>query len=150
MNSSIKYIPKSLSEHKYFIEHILSIIDTKLQFVEYKTSAFIKSYVKVPYSISKINGPIDVLSFDLRLSPTDNEKIFNQIEEYSKTTRLLLMMRKKLCGKTASVIYDLLSQDKYLNSEYLEIELILEEVEEGRCGGTSPWVDVGEQGRLRT
>lgn len=126
MNSSIKYTPKSLNDHKNFVEHILSIIDTKLQFIEYRTNAFIKSYVKSPYNLSNLNDSYDMLSLDLRLSPTDNEKIFNQIEEYSKTTRLLLIMRKKLCGKNASIIYNLLSQDEYLNSEYLEIELVLE------------------------
>lgn len=126
MNSYIKYIPKSLSEHKHFIEHILSIIDTKLQFVEYKTSAFIKSYVKAPYSLSDINDSFDIFSLDLDLSSADNENIFNQIETYSKTTRVLLMMRKKLCGKNASIIFDLLSQDKYLKSKYKEIEALLE------------------------
>lgn len=120
MDSSIKFTPESLKNHAAFVEHLLSIIDTKLQFVEYRTSKVIKSMVKEPY------GQFDLLLHDEDDSNFEedlqNGEIFNHIEEYSRTTSLLLLMRTNLCDKNTSLIYGLLSNDKYLEFNDIELE----------------------------
>jgi len=120
MDSLIKFTPESLKNNDAFIEHLLSIIDTKLQFVEYRTSKVIKSLVK------ETDGPFDPLfqieeEFDIE-KEIENSTVFNLIEEYSRTTSLLLLMRTNLTGKNTSLIYDLLSDDKFLNFKDIELE----------------------------
>jgi len=116
MDSLIKFTPESLKNHAAFVEHLLSIIDTKLQFVEYRTSKVIKSMVKEPY------GQFDVLLHDEFDEDLQNGELFNHIEEYSRTTSLLLLMRTNLCDKNTSLIYDLLSNDKFLEFNDIELE----------------------------
>ncbi len=117
MDSLIKYTPESLINDVVFVEHILSIIDTKLQFVEYRTSKTIKSLVKE----SNIYTDSDLEKENITIEVIENEKVLHQIEEYSRTTSLLLLMRVNLFGKNASLIFNLLSNDKFL--EYSDIEL---------------------------
>ena len=119
MDSLIKYIPDSLKNNDAFVEHVLSIIDTKLQFVEYRTSKIINSCV------NESNYPLGSEfheEIELNIKGVKNEEIFNQIEEYSRTTSLLLLMRINLYNKNVSLIFNLLSDDKYLNYNDIELE----------------------------
>ncbi len=116
----MRYNPESLNDHRAFVEHLLSIIDTKLQYIEYHTRALITAHhstqthqlVTAPTSVA-FSQPID-------------EEVFSQIESYSKTTRLLLIMRRSLCGKNSSIVYDLLSNDKYLDYFDKQLEKVLD------------------------
>ena len=122
MDSLIKFTPESLKNNDAFVDHLLSIIDTKLQFIEYRTSRIINDLVKEPNSLQqRLNNKLEI-----NLDVVENEKIFDQIEEYSRTTSFLLLMRVKLCGKNASLVYDLLSDDKYLKFSDTELEKALE------------------------
>ncbi len=119
MDSLIKYIPDSLKNNDAFVEHVLSIIDTKLQFVEYRTSKIINS------SVNESNYPLGsefLEEIELNIKGVKNEEIFNQIEEYSRTTSLLLLMRINLYNNNVSLIFNLLSDDKYLNYNDIELE----------------------------
>ena len=119
MDSLIKFTPESLKNNDAFVEHVLSIIDTKLQFVEYRTSKIIKSTVK------EVEFPIDSLyeeQRELSFEDIENEKVFNQIEEYSRTTSLLLLMRVNLFNKNVSLIFNLLTEDKFLEYDDVELE----------------------------
>ena len=119
MDSLIKFTPESLHNNDAFVEHLLSIIDTKLQYVEYRTSKVIKTMVKVP------NGQSDdfLMDDDFQIEEAiENSEVFNQIEEYSRTTSLLLLMRTNLSGKNASLIYDLLSDDKFMKFNDIDLE----------------------------
>lgn len=110
MNSFIKYIPKSLDDHKAFVEHLLSIIDTKLQYVKHRTNKLIASYE----SSAVYENEIDGFLIDSIKLPTEQEEIFSLIETYSKTTKLLLLLRTKLNQQNVSLVYDLLNNDRYL------------------------------------
>ena len=126
MNSSVKYTPKSLTENQEFIEHILSIIDTKLQYVEYHTRALIQQF-NSPHTLI-VDHPVFQGSNPQLLSrpQTDiDDKMFAQIEQYSKTTRLLLLMRRLLCDVNSSLTFELLSNDRYLNFEEKELKAML-------------------------
>ncbi len=119
MDSLIKFTPDSLKNNDAFVEHVLSIIDTKLQFVEYRTSKFIKS------TVNDSNYPLESecgQEMEFNFEVIKNEKVFNQIEEYSRTTSLLLLMRVNLYAKNVSLIFNLLSNDNFLNYDDVELE----------------------------
>lgn len=118
MNSSIKYTPQSLHDHRAFIEHLLSIIDTKLQYVEYHTSVLINEHSAAQYPVS-IEGQ--------RPPSSINEQVFAQIEQYSKTTRLLLLLRTHVCGNNSSLVYDLLTNNKFLDYFDEQLKALLEQ-----------------------
>ncbi len=127
MNSFIKYIPKSLDDHKAFVEHLLSIIDTKLQFVKHRTNALISSLSTSPIMENNSESDlIEYLSLDFGTLPSDQEAAFSLIEKYSKTTNLLLLLRAKLNEKNVSLIYDLLNNDRYLNYDHNALGIMLE------------------------
>lgn len=126
MNSFIKYIPNSLNDHKAFVEHMLSIIDTKLQFVKHQTNALISSHTTtLAIETDDSDSPQYLLIPPERITSSEREKIFVLIERYSKTTNLLLLLRTKLNKYNVSVIYDLLNNDQYLNYEHKALENIL-------------------------
>lgn len=127
MNSLIKYIPESLHDHKAFVEHMLSIIDTKLQYAKHQTNALISSYSSEPVMLDDKNTVIlENFKLDTDKVQATNEEIFILIEKYSKTTNLLFLLRAKLAAKNVSLIYDLLNNDRFLNFESEELEKILE------------------------
>jgi len=128
VNSFIKYTPNSLNEHKAFVEHLLSIIDTKLQFVKYRMNALISSLSASPITESDSGSDhlIEHLSLNLSTLPSDQEAVFSLIEKYSKTTNLLLLLRTKLNGKNVSLVYDLLNNDRYLNYDHEALGTMLE------------------------
>lgn len=126
MNSFIKYIPKSLTEHKAFVEHLLSIIDTKLQFVNHRTNALISSLSRSTVFASTLDSDQNnFISSDPGELPSEQEALFSMIEKYSKTTNLLLLIRGKLNEKNVSLIYDLLNNDSYLEYDNKTLEELL-------------------------
>ncbi len=127
MNSFIKYIPESLNDHKAFVEHMLSIIDTKLQFTKHRTNALIASYnTSTVLEGANDTAFLENFTFDLGIAPSEDEQIFILIEKYSKTTSLLLLLRNKLKENNVSLIYDLLNNDRYLSYESEDLEKLLE------------------------
>ena len=115
MNSFIKYIPESLSDNKAFVEHMLSIIDTKLQFVKHRTNALITAHATSSIYQSSVSPIVEDISQDILNTPLESEKVFSMIENYSKTTNLLLLLRSKLSENNVSLIYDLLCNDRFMN-----------------------------------
>jgi hypothetical protein len=119
MDSLVKFTPDSLKNNDAFVEHILSIIDTKLQFVEYRTSKIIKSVIKEPNPLAESLFDVEE---EFNIEEIENEELFNQIEEYSRTTCLLLLLRINLFGKNASLVFELLSDDKFLDYNDIDLE----------------------------
>jgi hypothetical protein len=127
VNSFIKYIHESLSDHKAFVEHLLSIIDTKLQFTKHRTNGLISSYSSTPVlQKDRYSALPENFTLDMDNAPSANEKVFVLIEKYSKTTNLLLLLRSKLAAKNVNLIYDLLNNDRFLGYEGEELEQLLE------------------------
>lgn len=123
MNSFIKYTPESLNDYKAFIELILSIIDTKLQYVTHRTDTLINTYhSSLSFSdIHSVDFFINEKALNEDVLLANREEVFSLIEQYSKSTNLLLTMRTKLCAANVSRIYDLLSNDHYLLFENEEL-----------------------------
>jgi hypothetical protein len=122
VNSFIEYIPESLNDHKAFIDLILSIIDTKLQYVKHRTDLLINAhniaFSEAGYHTIELqsNSTIDEDSI-----LANREQVFSLIEQYSKSTNLLLTMRTEISESNVSRIYDLLSNDQYLHFETEEL-----------------------------
>ena len=126
MNSFIKYIPESLNDHKAFVELLLSIIDTKIQFAKHRTHALISSYSNTPVTQDDYQSVLlENFSLDLRNAPTESGIIYSLIEKYSKTTYLLFQLRKSLSHDNVSLVYDLLSNDKFMMYESEELDSLL-------------------------
>lgn len=125
MDSFIKYIPESFSDNKAFVEHMLSIIDTKLQFVKHQTNELIASYSTSAIYQSSDSPFIEDISSELLNTPLESEKVFSRIEHYSKTTNLLLQLRTNLSQKNVSLIYDLLCNDRFMEFESKALEKLL-------------------------
>lgn len=125
MNSFIKYIPESLNQNKAFVDHLLSIIDTKLQFSKHQVNALITSFSTTSALQGSDTGG-DQFDSTFSLLPSTSEKVFSLIEQNSKTTNLLLILRTRLTQKNVSLVYDLLSNDRYLEYESKDLENLIE------------------------
>lgn len=124
MNSFIKYIPESLNDHKAFVELLLSIIDTKLQFIKYRTDVIITDYSE--FTISNEPSGNSYPFLDNHPDIEGVELMIGTIEKYSKTTKLLLLLRSKLSVHNVSLIYDLLNNNRYLNYDHKSLDQLLE------------------------
>ncbi len=125
MNSFIKYIPESLNDHKAFVELLLSIIDTKLQFIKYRTDVIITDYSEFTISNEPPGNSHPFL--DNHPDIEGVELMIGTIEKYSKTTKLLLLLRSKLSVHNVSLIYDLLNNNRYLTYDHKSLDQLLEE-----------------------
>ena len=127
MNSFIEYIPESYNDHRAFVELILSIIDTKLQFIKDRTTNLINAYHREENETFIAQHIVEGAEVDLivLLDDMKPEKIFEIIEVYSKTTNLLLVLRASLTTDNVSRIYDLLSKDRYLYFDNEELQIVI-------------------------
>ena len=84
MDSLIKFTPESLKHNDAFIDHLLSIIDTKLQFIEYRTSKVIKSAAKIDHA--KTGGTLLNQKFTPQLLQDEDgiQKLSDLIRTYFK------------------------------------------------------------------
>jgi hypothetical protein len=128
VNSFIKYIPESLKDQKAFVELLLSIIDTKIQFAKHRTHALISSFSNTPVTQDDYQSVLlENFSLDLGDAPTESGIIYSLIEKYSKTTYLLFQLRKCLSHDNVSIVYDLLCNDKFMLYDSEELNSLLKE-----------------------
>ena len=123
MNSFIAYYPESYKDHQAFVELILSIIDTKLQFIKDKTVSLIHSnslQFDCPPILQHNIQRCEIEHFEY-IFTDESEEVFKTIEFYSKSTNLLFLLRSSLTNENVSRIYDLLSNDRYLHFEHEEL-----------------------------
>ena len=106
------------------VEHVYGIIDSKIQFLDFK----IKEMVKV--KLGKL--PDDILE-EKNFLPAhfenlpDHDRILDTIEAYSRNISLLLLMRTTLSYLSAETAFFLLTNDKYLDFTDKQLRTILEE-----------------------
>lgn len=108
------------------IEQVFGIIDSKFQFTKYQTNKLIKEHLqKKSIDVSDCNENYDYLS-KIEEGIGHDATIFQYIESYSKTTHLLLFLRNFLNSSNAKIIFELLSDDIYLNFSQKELRIIVE------------------------
>jgi len=106
------------------VEHVYGIIDSKLQFLDYQIKETIKNqFGDLPNEIQERNflGPNIPPSID------ESHKILDTIEAYSKSLRLLLLMRTTLTYLSAETAFYLLTSERYLDFSEQQLRVILEE-----------------------
>lgn len=115
----------NLSEDE-IVEHVYGIIDSKFQYLRFNTNNLIRDHLRdclVP-SPDGIEG--QVRTFEKTINKKIEQNMLNHIEDYSKTTRLLLFLRNCVCSQNAKLIFDLLTEDIFLNFSEREIKIIIE------------------------
>lgn len=114
MNSSTKPFLSNTNEQVPIIEQVYGIIDSKIQYADYLTQLAIQPFLdretlQGGASFNHKNAPIKYSSGHV------GGAFLIQIERTSKTKRLLLLIRSKLCIQNAQIGFDLLTDDRYLN-----------------------------------
>lgn len=106
------------------VENVYSIIDSKIQFMDYQIKEMIKTKLgRLPKGISEdVNFLPDHL---LKLSESD--RMLAGLEAYSRNMSLLLLMRTSLTYLSAETAFFLLSNDKYLDFTEKQLRIIMEE-----------------------
>lgn len=94
------------------IEHVLGIIDSKIQYIDYQTNQAIQSCTNPVYN-DCTEEELEVLIATETFAKDDN-KVLDHIESYSKNISLLLVIRTKLNQLNAFLAFELLSRDNYL------------------------------------
>ena len=126
MNSSTNFYTSHRNSATPIMEQVYSIIDSKIQYVDYLTNQAIQPFLHNFKLQNLPNGKIDVDPND-RMVTSVNPSFLMQIEKNSKTKKLLLVVRRKLCFHNASMIFDLLTDNKYLNYTEKSLAKFLDE-----------------------
>lgn len=118
--------PSLYSNKPDMVEHVLGLIDSKIQQIDFKTKQVISSFVDID-SI-QVNPPKYGLGEipNLESSLANNERVLSQIEKYSKTLRLLLLMRAKVDLDNAILVMYLLEENKYFRVKQELLRQILD------------------------
>jgi len=97
-----------------FIDQLYSIIDTRLQYIEFHTQAIFKA----------CSGKL-ASSHTIQHSPLGS--ILDHIEQYSKIKKQLLFLRSLIKRENARSIYDLLQEDRFKNYNEKETKQLISE-----------------------
>ncbi|MEM6965606.1 MAG: hypothetical protein AAF573_12620 [Bacteroidota bacterium] len=106
------------------VENVYSIIDSKIQFMDYQIKEMIKAKLgKLPKGISE-----DVNFLPEHLANlSESDRMLAGLEAYSRNMSLLLLMRTSLTYLSAETAFFLLSNDKYLDFSEKQLRVIMEE-----------------------
>ena len=126
MSRTTNGVEALLKSSNSIVEQVLGIIDSKFQFTKYQTNKLIKTHLqKKSIDVSNCDDNYDYLS-KIEKGVGHDATIFQYIESYSKTTHLLLFLRNLLNTANAKIIFELLSDDIYLNFSQKELKIIVE------------------------
>ena len=108
-------------------EVVMGLIDSKMQFVKHRTNSILAQKLEnnsIYLPIIEKDKDADLLS---QVEKTGHDaSILQYIEEYSKTTRMLLFLRTYLDTTNAKIIFDLLTDDIYLNFNEKELKIVID------------------------
>ncbi len=112
---------RTLNEEQLLVNQVKSIIDTKIQYIDYQTNQIVSAIIGTDLpNVPKPNvDPKDVSSFNF--SHNNCDSFLTLMEEYSKTKRLLLTLRQETLSSNSGFILDLLSENRFL--VYTDVEL---------------------------
>lgn len=109
--------PKAGKTTVSIVENIYSIIDSKIQYLDYQTRELIRPLTgentqKDQVSVSK-KGPIDL---------KNEEQWFLAFEKYSKIKKALLLLRNYLNKENAFLVLSLLADNQLINFSQKDLE----------------------------
>lgn len=116
-------------EHTHIIDHVYSIINSKIDFIELKTRKLLNNFrtenAKGSHkSDSDSEFHIPSMS-DLYVDKADNENLFSHLENLSRSIYLLEQLKLSLTTDNVCSIIDLLNDDKYLSVNNLQMQNVL-------------------------
>lgn len=122
MNSEKACDPKVGRSNVSFVENIYSIIDSKIQYLDYKTQELVRPLIGENTTEKSVGKS--------KMSPPENlkieEELFLHFEKQSKMKKLLLLLRNYLNKENALLVLSLLADDQLLKSSQKDIEYRLD------------------------
>ncbi len=94
-------------QHSNLIEAVFAIIDSRIQFVEYEQQNVVNQHAQ-----HQLNEQL--------------EQLIKKIEQFSRTLKLLLILRTNLKKDNANTILDLLTNGKFLSYSVEHLTEVLE------------------------
>ena len=126
MNGLIKTtnFSSSWGEQTPIAEYVYGIIDSKIDFIELKTRKLLDNYrLGTAKGSHKSDSYYHIPSMsDLSVDKSDNENLFKHVENLSFAICRLEHLKLSLNENNAFKVIELLNDDKYLNSNDLEIQ----------------------------
>lgn len=101
------------TQHPDLKETVFAIIDSRIQFIEYEQNSLLKDYKNNPPNESS-KQLAEPAIFNQKLS-SKLDKLIEQIEFFSKHLRLLTILRSHLKNDNANLIFNLLTNNHYLD-----------------------------------
>lgn len=108
------------------IEYLYAIIDTKIQYMEYQSRIVTGAFVDIDKL--DLNSKSNTLGGGLELLETimiSNGRILEKIQEYSATTKLLLILRNQLNKNNAIPVLELLTDNKFTQLTDKELNIFI-------------------------
>jgi len=103
------------------VENIYGIIDTKIQYIDYRSKELVRPLLGDPTQPSE-KGIISVENSD---SLQWKEQWFLAFEKYSRRKRKLLFLRNHLNSENALLILILLAEDQFIHYSQKDLEYLL-------------------------
>ena len=112
-------------EEKTLVNQVISIIDTKIQYIDYQTNHIVSSIIGT--ELQNVPRPsVDVSEIsNFNFSYNNCDSFLTLMEEYSRTKSLLLTLRQHANHKTAQLIFDLLSDNQFIAFTDKELEIMI-------------------------
>lgn len=129
MNTTIGVKPAPYEQP--IIEYLFGIIDSKLQYIDYQ----LNSEINTSFNIAGYN-PDSASTTDLdKILPCkyQNKIVFDKIVQFSKTKRLLLLIRSMLENHNSGIVLELLTDNLFM---YYSEKLLIKKLQSSLTNST--------------
>lgn len=110
--------PKVGRTNASVVENIYSIIDSKIQYLDYRTKELVRPLLGDPTQKFKEGLPLNESPETLKIK----EQWFLAFEKYSRAKKILLLLRNYLDKENALLILSLLADDQLLKLSQKDLE----------------------------
>lgn len=97
------------------VDNLYSIIESKIQFIEYRTNEMLQAYLNERSYAHRVSDYDDTGLPGMSMTGSVNDFVFRQIEVSSRSIHRLLHFKSVLTIQNALAILELLTDDRYLN-----------------------------------
>lgn len=107
------------------VEQLYEIIDTKIQFINFQTKQIVESITGIKNPSALDINEDQPTSVGINFSHNNCDSFITLMEEYSRSKRLLLLMRSMLNDKNTTIIYNFISTNAFMNFNERELKLMI-------------------------
>ena len=112
-------------------EYLYGIIDSKMQYVDYQLNSVINE-INMKQNSEMLN--IEETGADFHPCQVQNQKIFDKIVQFSKTKRLLLLLRSMLDVHNTDVVLELVTDNLFM---YYSEKLLIKKLQNNLTNNTT-------------